>query len=228
MLILHSKWRETRQQPIRSTSCHNPSFYLISSATRYYSASTLFWMFGLEETLLLKPSLLISNVVCVGVISCRVASHAVQLLHSRQLLLQQKINRKLQPHNQYKPSTSLTHTNCCFSVPESYSPETHYLDGVHQLGLIMLIKVPDDAPALLEKRAAEVLQGGVVVVLLLCERFESGRKEVDTKDPWNQEMTLSKPLEKNGTQSVLMVSKDTINQRLTANQLMEKPLSCNH
>ena len=44
----------------------------------------------------------------------------------------------------------------------------------------MLIKVPDDALALFEKRAAEVPRG---VVVFRHERSEPGRKEVDTKDP---------------------------------------------
>ena len=57
--------------------------------------------------------------------------------------------------------------------------ETRYLDGVHELGLIMVIKVPDDAAALFEKRATEVIHGGVVGCQ---ERPESGRKEVHTKD----------------------------------------------
>ena len=63
---------------------------------------------------------------------------------------------------------------------EKHKSETRYLDGVHELGLIMVIKVPDDAAALFEKRATEVLRGGVVVG---CQkRSESGREEVDTND----------------------------------------------
>ena len=57
--------------------------------------------------------------------------------------------------------------------------ETRYLDGIHQMELIVEIKVPDDAPALFEKRATEVCHFDSSG---RHEGSESGRKEVDTKD----------------------------------------------
>ena len=58
---------------------------------------------------------------------------------------------------------------------------SHYLDGVHELGLITLIKVPDDAAALPEEGAPEVPQSRVPFDVV-HKRLESGRKEVDAED----------------------------------------------
>ena len=57
----------------------------------------------------------------------------------------------------------------------------HHLDGVHELGLIMLIKVPDDAAALSEEGAPEVPQR-FVPFDVAHKRLESGRKEVNAED----------------------------------------------
>ena len=63
----------------------------------------------------------------------------------------------------------------------SHLENSHYLDGVHELGLIMLIKVPDDAAALSEEGASEVPQR-FVPFDVVHKRLESGRKEVDAED----------------------------------------------
>ena len=57
----------------------------------------------------------------------------------------------------------------------------HHLDGVHELGLIMLIKAPDDAAALSEEGAAEVPQR-FIPFGVVHKRLESGRKEVNAED----------------------------------------------
>ena len=63
----------------------------------------------------------------------------------------------------------------------SHLENGHHLDGIHELGLIMLIKVADDAAALSEEGAAEVPQRSVPFDVV-HKRLESGRKEVNAED----------------------------------------------